>query len=136
MRAANAASLDPGDFRHEIVERPGLQISQVDHPFQVRSIGELHIPCACGRPLCGLETEWIHDPQGDALYYLGVCLVCGRQEGIYISEPRGAVDVTKLRKDAQLAAEVKAIVEQVVLLRENESAMTEAAAQTRPGEAA
>lgn len=124
MASQTSASLDPADFRHEIRERPALQISQVDHPFQVRGIEQLHVPCACGRPLCGVETEWINDAQGNALYFMGVCLSCGKQEGIYMSAPNVTADAADKRRKQQLEAEITAMVEQVTRLREQPETVT------------
>jgi hypothetical protein len=118
MRAINA-SLDPTDFRHEAADRgTKLTISQVDHGIQTRSIAELYVPCACGRPLCGLEFDWLSDAGGQALHFMGVCLVCGVQRGIYMSEPVLAVKAQEARRDAKLEADVRELMEQVARLRQ------------------
>jgi hypothetical protein len=128
MRAV-AASLSPEDFRHEAAPTKAgqIQISQVDHPFQVRAIAEMHVPCACGRPLVGLETEIIVDPKGYAIWFTGVCLSCGVQKGIYMSEPRQSAAAAEAARQAKLAAEVTAMLQQVERLREQNEETAEPA---------
>jgi hypothetical protein len=129
------ASLDPQQFRHEILDRPAtIQISQIDHGFQVRSMPEMHIPCACGRPLCGIETDVLTEPRGFAVYYRGVCLTCGNQEGMYLSEPAATADVAERAHTARLKADIAAILEQVDRLRSIDDVsaiVTDIAAQGR-----
>lgn len=111
----STASLNPEDFRHQAAE-PALgiiQISQVDRGLQVRSITELHVPCVCGRPLCGIEHEWIHDIKGSALYVTGVCLVCGNQTALYLSEPVMAADDHHFRLLTRLQNDVAQVLRQI-----------------------
>jgi hypothetical protein len=118
MRAANA-NLDPDSYRHEITDRPAFQISQVDHGFQVRAVAELHISCSCGRPLCGIETDVMQEHRGFAIYYRGVCLSCGRQEGMYVSPAAlPTAEAEQQRRDDQLKADIARILEQVGQLNE------------------
>lgn len=111
----NSAPLDPDTFRHEAEEAVGkIQISQVDHPFQVRGVSELHVPCACGRPLVGVDMDLIHGERGYALHFQGICLTCGRQSGLYMSEGAATVDA----KAEKVRAEVEAMVRAVQACRE------------------
>ena len=84
------------------------------------------MPCACGRPCAGAEHEWIHDAKGSALYVRGVCLSCGRQEALYLSEP---VATTATAHHARLATwlhdDVEAMVRQAAGLIEQELSRTE-----------
>lgn len=115
VQQAVIASLDPATFRHEMAENiGGFQISQVNYGFQIRSVSEIHIPCVCGRPLVGCETDWIHDQKGSALYFKGVCLHCGLQDGLYLSAPT----TTPSERDERVRAEIQALVERITLLRE------------------
>lgn len=117
----NSASLDPGDFRHDLVDTPGkVQITQVDHPYQVRGLTQLHVPCACGRPLVGVEFELLSDPRGYALHFDGVCLSCGRQHGLYMSTPAVESEAeAAARREQRIRAEVDAMVHAVRELRED-----------------
>jgi hypothetical protein len=89
-----------------------ISIQQIDRPPALRRVGELHVPCECGRPLVGVEAELLTDAEGWSLHTTGVCLVCGRQSAFYVStpgdEPAGATTVRD---------EVEAIVESVLRLR-------------------
>lgn len=130
-----SASLDPTDFRHEVADRrEKITISQVEHGIQMRSVSELHIPCACGRPLCGLETELLTDGVGYGLYYMGVCLSCGRQSGIYSCEPKLTPEMALKRREARIAADVNAIVQSVRQLHKDTE--TEDAVQSAEEEVA
>lgn len=115
---ARTASFDPDTFRHEASEpRIGqVQISQQNHGLQVRGIAELHVACKCGRPLCALEHEWIHDSKGSALYVQGVCLNCGVQSALYLSEPAKAATY-ETDYAARLQEEVTRVVSAVLQLR-------------------
>lgn len=118
----NVASLDPADFRHVAAEPAvgQIQISQVSHGLQVRNITELHVPCACGRPLCGVDHEWIHDSKGSALFVKGVCLTCGNQEALYLSEPAVSLEDGAARRQERLLTDIARLVQQVSELPGNE----------------
>jgi hypothetical protein len=110
-----AASLDPDSYKHEIKPRDNglMTITQIDHPMAVRSLNEMHVPCACGRPLVGIETELIVDPLGYAVYYAGVCLECGRQRGIYMSAPVMPEAMKERARVARMEGEVRSMLVQV-----------------------
>lgn len=76
---APTASLNPANARHDAAPpRLGeMRIEQVDRPPLV--LHELHVPCACGRPLVGQEYRVI----GDTVFVWGVCLQCGNQQAIF-----------------------------------------------------
>ncbi len=120
MRAANA-NLDPESYRHEIPDAPNglLRISQVDHGFQIRDMPDLHVPCACGRPLCGLDTELFTESRGFAIHFSGVCLKCGVQYGIYVSMPHMATaEEERVRKETRLKEDIARVIEQALALRQ------------------
>lgn len=117
----STASLDPSDFRHVAAEpKIGfIQISQVDRGVEVREMSELHIPCACGRPLCGVDTEVIVTPRGHVLHFFGICLSCGRQSGIYMSKPAAVTaDAEQALYEARLQSDIAAVIRGVTALRE------------------
>lgn len=119
MGNPQAASFDPSTFRREL-EDPSfgqVQIVQQDHGMQVRHLTELHVPCKCGRPLCGIEHEVINDNKGYALYVRGVCLKCGVQEAMYLSEPVVELKTYQTQLTARMAADVERILTDVLAVR-------------------
>jgi hypothetical protein len=105
------ASLDPGTFGH--VEPPSeplkLNVQQINHPLAIRQIHQLHVPCTCGRLLCGIEDEWIFDEMGSAIHITGVCLTCGVQKVMYLAAPAVSANAQRLR----LEANIRALLEQI-----------------------
>jgi hypothetical protein len=133
---AAAISLNPDDARH--LPRPygepyegmtdrgmvtgrgtELVIQQVVRPPAVRRITDMHIPCECGRPLVDLEDTMMQDVDGYSLGFEGVCLSCGVQRIYYVSPPR--TYLAEQTRRAAITKEVRAIVDQVMNLRRDES---------------
>jgi hypothetical protein len=120
MSKPRAAQLDPSTFRREVCE-PAIgqvQIIQQDHGMQIRAMSDLHIPCKCGRPLCGIEHELISDTKGYALYVRGVCLSCGLQQAMYLSEPAKAPQDYQTQLAARMAADVERVLAVAMSVRE------------------
>jgi len=116
MGIFKTASLDPSTYRRDIPEPETgkVQIVQEDFGMQVRGIGEMHVPCKCGRPLVGIEHEWIHDPKGSALFVRGICLSHGLQTTIYLSDP---TPQTEQAYEAKLLEDVRRMVFDVMQAR-------------------
>lgn len=113
-----AASLDPSTFGHVAPEDPigKLNVSQINRPLAIRKTASLHVACECGRPLCGLEEEWIFDPLGCALHITGVCLKCGVQKVMYLSEPKVVPTSQAELRLQRLKADVARVLEQIAAL--------------------
>jgi hypothetical protein len=120
MNKLTAASLAPQDARREMPEPAigKMQISQIPRLLAVRNLVNLHVPCDCGRPLVGLEFDFIHDTKGDAIYVRGVCLTCGMQQALYLGEdPKVSQEEHERRVREKAREAIDGIVTQVEQLR-------------------
>lgn len=88
--------------------------------MQVRAMSDIHVPCKCGRPLCGIEHELINDAKGYALYVRGVCLSCGLQQAMYLSEPAQAPQDYQTKLAARMAADVERLLIVAMAARQTE----------------
>jgi hypothetical protein len=117
-----AADLSPAAARHEVPDTQlGMTIQQIDRPPLV--LKELHVPCACGRPLVG--QEWVIcgndllDSVGGTVFVRGVCLTCGVQTAIFAPPAQAQPEESTLQND------ILRLVKQVMTLRAVEAGTVE-----------